>query len=86
LAALLLLPAFAQAARVQGQITDAGGAALANTTVSTSDGKQLGKTDASGVYSFEVPPGSYTFVISGQQIPVAVSPQGSRQDIRLKAK
>jgi hypothetical protein len=42
------------------------------------------RTDAKGRYKFDLPPGGYILIIQGRQFPpVAVSPKGTRKDVRF---
>jgi hypothetical protein len=48
-----------------------------------SDFRKLGATDASGVYSLQLPPGSYLFSVSRYTAFVSVAPNARRNDIEL---
>ncbi|MCP9449462.1 MAG: carboxypeptidase-like regulatory domain-containing protein [Nitrospira sp.] len=60
-----------------------GGIPAANLSI-TVEGKNVEtRTDGKGEYRFDLPPGNYTLIIRGQRFTVTVSPEGTRQDIRL---
>jgi hypothetical protein len=80
---LLLLATGSGAAEVRGRVTLASGQPVANEAIVV-ERKEVGRTDVAGVYLVNLPPGDHTLVIKGQSVPVWVSPQGSRHDIRLK--
>ena len=73
----------AGAAELRGRVTLPGGQPAANETIKLND-KEIGRTDGSGAYLLTLPAGKHTLVVKGQSIDVQVSPNGSRQDVRLK--
>ncbi len=79
--ALTLGPA--SAAELRGRVTLAGGQPAANEAIKLND-KEIGRTDGAGAYLLNLPAGKHTLVVKGQSIDVQVSPNGSRQDVRLK--
>jgi len=70
-------------AELRGRMTLASGQPAANEAITLKD-KEIGRTDASGAYLLTLPAGKHTLVVKGQSIDVQVSPNGSRQDVRLK--
>ena len=70
-------------AELRGRMTLASGQPAANEAIQLKD-KEIGRTDASGAYLLTLPAGKHTLVVKGQSIDVQVSPNGSRQDVRLK--
>lgn len=78
---LLLAPAWG--AEVRGRITLGSGQPVANEAIKLND-KEIGRSDAAGVYWLNLPAGKHTLTVRGQPVSVQVSPNGSRQDIRLK--
>jgi hypothetical protein len=55
----------------------------ANLSISVENKKVETRTDSTGRYRFDLPPGNYVLVIRGQRFPVTVPPKGARQDIRF---
>ena len=70
-------------AELRGRMTLANGQPAANESIKLND-KEIGRTDASGAYLLSLPAGKHTLSVKGQPIAVQVSPNGSRQDVRLK--
>jgi hypothetical protein len=84
-AGLLLLsaaPTAVLAAEIYGRVTMSDGKAAANKPI-VLNGKEVGKTDASGGYRLSLPPGQYALTIGGKGVSVLVPPPGIKQDIRL---
>ena len=70
-------------AELRGRMTLASGQPAANEAIKLKD-KEIGRTDAAGAYLLTLPAGKHTLVVKGQSFDVQVSPNGSRQDVRLK--
>ena len=70
-------------AELRGRMTLASGQPAANEMIKLKD-KEIGKTDGAGAYLLNLPAGKHTLTVKGQPIDVQVSPNGSRQDVRLK--
>ena len=70
-------------AELRGRVTLAGGQPAANEAIKLND-KEIGKTDAAGAYLLNLPAGKHTLTVKGQSVDVQVSPNGSRQDVKLK--
>jgi len=70
-------------AELRGRMTLASGQPAGNEAIKLKD-KEIGRTDATGAYMLNLPAGAHTLVVKGQSIAVQVSPNGSRQDVRLK--
>ena len=70
-------------AELRGRMTLASGQPAANQAITFKD-KEIGKTDGSGAYLLNLPAGKHTLTVKGQPVDVQVSPNGSRQDVRLK--
>ena len=82
-AAVALSLGTASGAELRGRMTLAGGQPAANEAIMLKD-KEIGRTDGAGAYLLNLPAGKHTLVVKGQSIDVQVSPNGSRQDVRLK--
>ena len=78
---MLLAPAWG--AEVRGRIILANDRPAANEPIMR-EGTEIGRTDVAGVYWLDLPAGTHTLTVRGQQITIRVSPNGSRQDIKLK--
>ena len=70
-------------AELRGRMTLASGQPAANEAIKLKD-KEIGRTDGSGAYLLNLPAGKHTLLVKGQSVDVQVSPNGSRQDVRLK--
>jgi len=81
--AVLLMPCLAWAAEVRGKVTLADGRPAANEPIALA-GREIGRTDVTGVYTLNLPPGTHRLVVKGQEVSVWVSPHGNRQDIQLR--
>ncbi len=60
-----------------------GGVPTGNLSITVEGRNEGTRTDARGEYRLDLPPGNHTLIIRGQRFPVAVSPGGTRQDIRF---
>ena len=78
---LVASPAYG--AEIRGRISLPSGQAVANAPIAIGS-REIGRTDASGVYSLDLPPGRHVFTVRGQNVEVWVSPHGNRQDVQLK--
>ena len=78
-----LLPSIVYGAEIRGRISQANGQPATNQPIKIGS-REIGRTDATGVYSLDLPPGRHVFNIMGQNVEVSVSPYGNRQDIQLK--
>jgi hypothetical protein len=78
---LFVLPAWG--ADVRGRITLSNGQPAANEQIMLGN-KPIGRTDATGVYWLNLPPGTHVLVVRGQQFRVPVDPKGRRYDIKLR--
>ncbi|PYN15210.1 MAG: hypothetical protein DME05_12665 [Candidatus Rokuibacteriota bacterium] len=70
-------------AELRGRMTLASGQPAANEAIQLKD-KEIGRTDGTGAYLLNLPAGKHTLTVKGQPVDVQVSPNGSRQDVRLK--
>jgi len=70
-------------AELRGRMTLASGQPAANEAIQLKD-KEIGRTDGAGAYLLNLPAGKHTLTVKGQSVDVQVSPNGSRQDVRLK--
>ena len=70
-------------AELRGRVTLPGGQPAANEAIKLND-KEIGRTDGAGAYLLNLPAGQHTLTVKGQPVAVQVSPNGSRQDVRLK--
>jgi len=70
------------AAELSGTVYN-GGVPGANLSIRVDRSITETRTDSTGGYRFDLPPGNYVLIIRGQRFPVTVSPTGTRQDIRF---
>ena len=83
---MLAVGAPVAAAELKGQVLRGNGAPAANVAVSLKGPQnEEKKTNGSGFYRFpNVAPGTYTLTIEGRDEQVAVPPQGTERNFRVK--
>lgn len=70
------------AAELSGKVYRSGRPA-ANLSITVEGGNIETRTNGTGDYRLDLPPGKYVLVIRGQRFSVTVSSERTRQDIRL---
>ena len=79
-----LLPCVVCGAEIRGRIVSAStGRVVANQPIRLRD-REIGRTDSTGTYALDLPPGRYVVTVMGEDVTLSVTPRGNRQDIRLK--
>lgn len=82
LLSLMMVPSLATAAELSGTVYSKG-SPVANLTVAVKGTGTKTKTGPKGEYRLDLPPGEHTLIIRGQEFPVKVGPDRTRQDIQL---
>jgi hypothetical protein len=80
---VLLWLGTASGAELRGRMTLANGRPAANEAIRVNN-REIGRTDAAGGYLLNLPAGRHVLTVRGQSIEVQVSPNGNRQDVRLR--
>ena len=79
-----LLPSVAGGAEIRGRIVSAStGRAVANQPIRLGD-REIGRTDSTGTYALDLPPGQHVVTVMAENVTLFVSPYGNRQDVRVK--